>query len=80
MFGEKSITVEGIVIEGNAWLGAGAIIADGVREGKGFVAAAGAVVMREVPLQVIGSVLVGRVVNHPIAVRIGIFFDRKRDL
>lgn len=46
---EQGITAEGIVIEDDAWIGAGAIILDGVRVGKGAVVGAGAVVTRDVP-------------------------------
>ena len=37
------------MIEDDVWLGAGAIITDGVRVGKGAVVAAGAVVTKDVP-------------------------------
>ncbi len=46
---EQGITANGIVIEDNAWIGAGAIILDGVRVGKGAVVGAGAVVTEDVP-------------------------------
>ena len=46
---EQGITAEGIVIENDAWIGAGAIILDGVRVGQGAVVGAGAVVTRDVP-------------------------------
>jgi acetyltransferase-like isoleucine patch superfamily enzyme len=45
----QGITAEGIVIEDDAWIGAGAIILDGVRVGKGAVVGAGAVVSSDVP-------------------------------
>lgn len=48
-FSEQGITAEGIVIEDDVWLGASAIITDGVRVGKGAVVAAGAVVTDDVP-------------------------------
>src|SRR4030065_2667253 len=41
-FVDQGITAEGIVIEDDVWLGAGAVITDGVRGGKGSVGAAGA--------------------------------------
>ena len=36
---EQGITAEGIVVEDDAWIGAGAIITDGVTVGRGAVAA-----------------------------------------
>ncbi len=41
---EQGITAQGIAIEDDAWIGAGAIILDGVRVGRGAVVGAGAVV------------------------------------
>jgi acetyltransferase-like isoleucine patch superfamily enzyme len=54
---DQGITAEGIVIEDDAWIGAGAIILDGVRVGKGAVVGAGAVVTSSVPSHtvVVGS-------------------------
>jgi acetyltransferase-like isoleucine patch superfamily enzyme len=46
---EQGITGEGIVVEGGAWIGAGATILDGVRVGRGSVVGANAVVTRDVP-------------------------------
>jgi len=48
-FIEQGITAEGIVIEDDVWLGAAAVVTDGVRVGKGAVVAAGAVVTKDVP-------------------------------
>lgn len=48
-FVEQGITAKGIVIEDDVWLGASAVITDGVHIGKGSVVAAGAVVTRDVP-------------------------------
>lgn len=48
-FIEQGITVEGIVIEDDVWIGSGAVITDGVHVGKGAVIAAGAVVTKDVP-------------------------------
>lgn len=45
----QGITAKGIHIEDDVWLGANAIITDGVRIGKGSVVAAGSVVTRDVP-------------------------------
>ncbi|MCS6825784.1 MAG: acyltransferase [Caldilinea sp.] len=54
---EQGITAEGIVIEDDVWIGAGAIITDGVRICKGAVVAAGAVVTQDVPAYtVVGGV------------------------
>lgn len=46
---DQGITAQGIVIEDNAWIGAGATILDGVTVGKGSCIGAGAVVTRSVP-------------------------------
>ncbi len=56
-FVEQGITAEGIVIEDDVWLGAGAIVADGGTVGKGAVIAAGAVVTKNVaPHTIVGGV------------------------
>ena len=56
-FVEQGITAQGIVIEDDVWLGASAVITDGVRVGKGAVVAAGAVVTQDVPAHtVVGGV------------------------
>ncbi len=56
-FTEQGITAEGIVIEDDVWLGASAVITDGIRVGKGSVVAAGAVVTKDVPpYTVVGGV------------------------
>ena len=56
-FTEQGITAEGIFIDDDVWLGAGAAITDGVRIGKGAVIAAGAVVTKDVlPHTVVGGV------------------------
>ena len=47
-FVEQGIAAQGIVIEDDVWLGASAIITDGVRIGRGAVVAAGAVVTKDV--------------------------------
>ena len=50
-------TRQGVVIEDDCWVGAGATIVDGVRIGTGSVVAAGAVVTRSVPARsVVGGV------------------------
>jgi acetyltransferase-like isoleucine patch superfamily enzyme len=48
-FVQQGITAEGIVIEDDVWLGASAIVTDGVHIGRGAVVAAGAVVTKDVP-------------------------------
>jgi len=50
---KQGITAQGIVIEDDAWIGAGAIILDSVRVGQGAVVAAGAVVTQDVPAHTI---------------------------
>ena len=46
---EQGITAQGIVIEDDVWLAAGAIVLDGVRIGRGSVIGAGAVVTADIP-------------------------------
>ena len=54
---EQGITAEGIVVEDDVWLGAAAVVTDGVRIGRGAVVAAGAVVTKDVPAHtVVGGV------------------------
>jgi len=48
-FIQQGITAEGIVIEDDVWLGAAAVVTDGVHIGQGAVIAAGAVVTHDVP-------------------------------
>jgi len=56
-FVEQGITAEGIVVEDDVWLGAAAVVTDGVRIGRGAVVAAGAVVTKDVPAHtVVGGV------------------------
>ncbi len=45
----QGITAQGITIEDGAWIGAGAILLDGVRIGRNAVVGAGALVTRDVP-------------------------------
>lgn len=45
---EQGITARGITIEDDVWIGAGAVVLDGVRVGRGAVIGAGAVVTRDV--------------------------------
>lgn len=53
---DQGIDARGIVIENGAWIGAGAIVTDGVRIGDNAVVGAGAVVTHDVPA---GTVAVG---------------------
>lgn len=46
---EQGITAQGITIEDDVWLAAGAIVLDGVRIGRGSVIGAGAVVASDIP-------------------------------
>ena len=81
-FVEQGITAQGIAIDNDVWIGAGAIILDGVHVGEGAVISAGAVVSKDVPSHtVVGGVparilkeidgredgLVGSVVYHHLS-------------
>ncbi len=46
---EQGVTAKGVVIEEGAWLGANAIVLDGVRIGRNSVIGAGAIVSSDVP-------------------------------
>ena len=46
---DQGITAQGIVIEDDVWIGAGAMVLDGVRIGTGSVIGAGAVVSQDIP-------------------------------
>ncbi len=46
---KQGMSARGITIEDDIWIGAGAIILDGVRIGKGSVIGAGAVVTKDIP-------------------------------
>ncbi|MBM3130894.1 MAG: acyltransferase [Chloroflexi bacterium] len=68
----QGITAQGIVIENDAWIGAGAIILDGVRVGQGAVVAAGAVVTQDVPPHTIVGGVPARIIkaitgNEPLS-------------
>ena len=68
---DQGITAEGIVIEDNCWIGAGALVLDGVTIGRGATVGAGSVVTSSVPPHtlVVGSP--ARVIrdlrSHPLA-------------
>lgn len=63
-FIEQGITAEGIVIEDDVWIGASAVITDGVRIGRGAVVAAGAVVTSDVPPHTVVAGVPARVVRE----------------
>ncbi len=46
---EQGISCKGIKIENDIWIGAGAIVLDGITIGKGSVIGAGAVVTKDIP-------------------------------
>ena len=62
-FVEQGITAQGITVEDDVWIGAGAIITDGVRIAQGAVVAAGAVVTRDVPPHTVVAGVPARVVK-----------------
>jgi len=63
-FIEQGITAEGIVIEDDVWLGANAVVTDGVRVGKGAVVAASAVVTKDVPPHTVVAGIPARVIKE----------------
>lgn len=65
----KQIVAAPIIIERNAWLGAGAIVLQGVRIGEDAVVAAGAVVTRDVPPGTLVAGVPARVLKSLDAVR-----------
>lgn len=62
-FIEQGITAQGIVIEDDVWVGAGAILLDGVHIGRGAVIGAGAVVTEDVPAHTLVAGIPARVVR-----------------
>jgi acetyltransferase-like isoleucine patch superfamily enzyme len=60
---EQGITASGIRIEDNAWIGAGAIILDGVVVGQGACVGAGAVVTSSIPPRTLAVGVPARVVR-----------------
>jgi acetyltransferase-like isoleucine patch superfamily enzyme len=63
-FVTQGITAEGIVVEDDVWLGAAAVITDGVRVGRGAVVAAGAVVTQDVPPHTVVGGVPARVIRR----------------
>jgi acetyltransferase-like isoleucine patch superfamily enzyme len=63
-FTEQGITARGIDIEDDVWLGAAAVVTDGVRIGRGAVVAAGAVVTHDVPPRAVVAGVPARIVRE----------------
>jgi len=63
-FVEQGITAEGIIIEDDVWLGASAVIIDGVHIGRGAVVAAGAVVTQDVEAHTVVGGVPARLLKH----------------
>lgn len=63
-FVDQGITAEGITIEDDVWLGASAVITDGVCIGRGAVVAAGAVVTQDVPAHTVVAGVPARVLRE----------------
>ncbi len=61
---DQGITAEGIVIENDVWIGAGAIITDNVHIGHGSVIAAGAVVTSDLPANVVAAGIPARIIRQ----------------
>ena len=60
----QGITAQGIVVEDGAWIGAGAILLDGVRVGGRAVVGAGAVVTRDVPSRTLATGVPAQVIRQ----------------
>ncbi|MFN8637775.1 MAG: acyltransferase [Chloroflexota bacterium] len=60
---DQGITARGIVVEDGAWIGAGALVLDGVRIGGNAVIGAGAVVTKDVPANAIAVGVPARVAD-----------------
>lgn len=75
-FIEQGITAQGIVIDDDVWLGANAVITDGVHIGEGAVVAASAVVTKDVPPHTLVAGIPAQVVREIKADNSG--HDRER--
>jgi len=62
--GGRRSTSKPITIEDEVWLGAGVIITQGVRVGRGSVVAAGAVVTKDIPSMVLSGGVPARVIRN----------------
>lgn len=60
---KQGMSARGITIEDDIWIGAGAIILDGVRIGKGSVIGAGAVVTKDIPPYSIAAGVPARIIK-----------------
>ncbi|MBI5326763.1 MAG: acyltransferase [Deltaproteobacteria bacterium] len=63
---EQGISSKGIKIEDDVWLGAGAIVLDGVIIGKGSVIGAGAVVTKDIPPYSVAVGVPARIVKNRV--------------
>ena len=59
---DQDILAEAVVIEDDVWVGHGAVILKGIRIGSGSIIAAGAVVTRDVPANMIVGGVPARVI------------------
>jgi acetyltransferase-like isoleucine patch superfamily enzyme len=66
-FVEQGVTAKGVTIEDDCWIGAMAIILDGVKIGKGSVVAAGSVVTKDVPAHCLVAGAPARVLRDFVA-------------
>jgi acetyltransferase-like isoleucine patch superfamily enzyme len=60
---DQGISCQGIVVEDGAWIGAGAMVLDGVRIGRNAVVGAGAVVTKDVPANCVAVGVPARIVE-----------------
>jgi acetyltransferase-like isoleucine patch superfamily enzyme len=82
---DQWITAVGIRIEDGAWIGAGAIVLDGVTVGKHAVVGAGAVVTSDIPPHALAVGAPARVIrdmktNPPATPTVPIYFGGMDDL
>ena len=67
---DQEIQAKGIVIEEGAWIGAGAIILDGVEIGKNAVVGAGSVVVESVPAYSVSAGNPAKMVKPPEMIQV----------